>query len=160
MDRASKDQPRDAESPGCSNAIGAASGLNVAAPGWVWQSPGGSWMLTVERPGPHTMTNGYSDNPLTRAETDAAPGAVVLDFGTNWCSHCRAVEPLVTRVLALRPDVRHIKIEDGSGRRLGRSYGVKLWPTLIFLQDGKEVARFVRPRSETAIATALAELAG
>jgi thioredoxin 1 len=37
--------------------------------------------------------------------------------------------------------VRHVKVEDGSGRRLGRSFGVKLWPTLVFLRDGREVAR-------------------
>jgi thioredoxin 1 len=43
--------------------------------------------------------------------------------------------------------VRHIKVEDASGKRLGRSFDVKLWPTLIFLQDGREVARVVRPKS-------------
>jgi thioredoxin 1 len=43
--------------------------------------------------------------------------------------------------------VRHVKIEDASGKRLGRSFKVKLWPTLISLVDGREVARVVRPRS-------------
>jgi thioredoxin 1 len=43
--------------------------------------------------------------------------------------------------------VRHIKVEDASGKRLGRSFDAKLWPTLIFLQDGREVARVVRPKS-------------
>jgi len=41
--------------------------------------------------------------------------------------------------------VRHLKIEDGPGRPLGRSFRVKLWPTLVFLRDGVEVARVVRP---------------
>jgi thioredoxin len=43
--------------------------------------------------------------------------------------------------------MRHIKVEDGSGRPLGRSFGVKLWPTFIFLRDGQEVGRLTRPAS-------------
>jgi len=41
--------------------------------------------------------------------------------------------------------LHHIKIEDGPGRRLGRTFRIKLWPTLIVLQDVQEVARAVRP---------------
>ena len=52
--------------------------------------------------------------------------------------------------------VRHIKIEDGSGRPLGRSFRVKLWPTLVFLRDGVELARVVRPANAEAIGQALA----
>jgi thioredoxin 1 len=54
--------------------------------------------------------------------------------------------------------VRHIKVADASGKRLGRSFGVKLWPTLLFLSDGKEVARLVRPRDGGAIREALARI--
>ena len=35
---------------------------------------------------------------------------------------------------------------DGRGRRLGRTFGVKLWPTLVFLRDGEEIAKLVRPK--------------
>ena len=52
----------------------------------------------------------------------------------------------------------HIKVEDGSGQRLGRSFGVKLWPTLIFLRDGKEVDRLVRPDSAQSIHEAIEKL--
>ena len=58
-----------------------------------------------------------------------------------------------------RPGVRHVKVEDGSGQPLGRSYGVKLWPTLVFLADGREAARLVRPRGAAAIDEALALIA-
>jgi thioredoxin 1 len=51
--------------------------------------------------------------------------------------------------------VRHVRIEDGSGRQLGRSYGVRLWPTLVFLRDGVERARLVRPRAAGDVAAAL-----
>ncbi len=92
----------------------------------------------------------------TRDEIDAAPGLVLLEFGTAWCGHCRRAQPLIAEALAAHPGVRHIKIADASGKRLGRSFGVKLWPTLVFLRDGKEVARLVRPGSSEEISRALA----
>ena len=54
--------------------------------------------------------------------------------------------------------MRHIKVEDGSGRPLGRSFRIKLWPTLVFLRDGKEVARLVRPTDADEIEKALRQI--
>lgn len=95
------------------------------------------------------------DEP-SRKNLDTLPGAVVIEFGTSWCGHCRAAQPLIFAALTPRPQVKHIRVEDGSGRPLGRSYGVKLWPTLIFLRNGQEVARLVRPGDAQSIQTALA----
>lgn len=81
----------------------------------------------------------------TRAEVEALSGLTVLEFGTDWCGHCRAVQPAIAEVLPEHSSWRHLKVEDGSGRPLGRSFRVKLWPTLILLKDGQEVARLVRP---------------
>ena len=90
-------------------------------------------------------TEPYTPTAPDRSEVERLAGPAVLDFGTNWCGYCSAAEPLVERAFAAHPGVRHIKVEDGPGRLLGRTYKVKLWPTLIFLQDGEEVARVVRP---------------
>ena len=89
---------------------------------------------------------------------DAIPGATLLEFGTDWCGYCRAAESVVLAALAGHPRVRHLKVEDGSGRPLGRSYRVKLWPTLIFLDHGKEVARLVRPTDVATVAQALKQI--
>jgi len=35
---------------------------------------------------------------------------------------------------------------------------VKLWPTLVFLRDGQEVARLVRPQDAQEIADALQQI--
>ena len=80
-----------------------------------------------------------------RDEVDQLPGATVIEFGTAWCGFCRRAQPLIAEALAAQPRVRHIKIADASGKPLGRSFRVKLWPTLVFLKDGKEVERLVRP---------------
>ena len=79
------------------------------------------------------------------AEVQALPGLVLLEFGTEWCGHCRAAQPLIAQALADRPSWRHLKVEDGPGRAPGRHYRVRLWPTLVVLRDGQEVGRLVRP---------------
>jgi len=104
------------------------------------------------------MPSPYAQPEPARSEIDALAGPVLLDFGTNWCGHCRAAQPLVEEALAGHPGVRHIKVEDGSGRRLGRSFEVKLWPTLIFLRDGREVDALVRPASADLVRAALAQI--
>src|SRR5689334_3701334 len=93
-----------------------------------------------------------------RAEIDELEEPLILEFGVPWCGHCRRAQPHIAEALAEHPGVRHIKITDGSGRRLGRSFAVKLWPTLIFLKQGKEVARVVRPTATEPIRSALAQI--
>src|ERR1700754_2907782 len=99
-----------------------------------------------------------SQTEPTREEVNRMPGPVVLEFGANWCRYCQALRPHLEALLEKYPQVQHIKIEDGPGRPLGRSFRVKLWPTLIFLQDGQEVGRTVRPPSAVDIRTELAKL--
>ena len=101
----------------------------------------------------------YEESQPERAEIDALPGATVLEFGSNSCGWCAAAEPLVESALAGVKDVRHLKVQDGSGRPLGRSFRVKLWPTLVFLKDGKELGRVVRPTSEEQVREALKAIA-
>lgn len=91
------------------------------------------------------------------SEVQAQPGLVLLEFGTEWCGHCRAAQTLVAQALAEQPQWQHLKIEDGPGRAVGRHYRVKLWPTLVFLRDGQEVARLVRPASAQDMDTAMSK---
>ncbi len=104
------------------------------------------------------MNQEYAASEPAREDIDALQGPALLEFGSPWCGWCRRAQPLIADALAAHPSVRHIKIADASGRRLGRSFGVKLWPTLVFLRDGKEAARLVRPNGAGAIREALAQI--
>jgi thioredoxin 1 len=101
------------------------------------------------------MTQAYDTAQPERSAIDALPGVVALDFGTNWCGYCQAAEGHIAQALAASPQVRHIKVEDGPGRLLGRSFRVKLWPTVVVLKDGQEVARVVRPHDAQELELAL-----
>ncbi|MEW6705210.1 MAG: thioredoxin family protein [Pseudomonadota bacterium] len=104
------------------------------------------------------MNHSYATVEPSRAEVEALPGATVLEFGAPWCGICRAAQPMLASVIDQHPHVRHLKIEDGPGRPLGRSYRIKLWPTLVFLRDGQELARVVRPQEAGVVAQGLRQI--
>jgi thioredoxin 1 len=105
------------------------------------------------------MTKPYEAAQPERSAIDAMPGVVAVDFGTNWCGYCQAAEQYIGEALSEFPSVRHVKAEDGPGRPLGRSFRVKLWPTVVVMKDGQEVARVVRPGGAAELTEAL-KLAG
>jgi thioredoxin 1 len=81
----------------------------------------------------------------TREQLDRVTGPLLVEFGTEWCGFCRALRPQVEVLLAAHPEVQHVKVEDGPGQPLGRSFHVKLWPNLVFLRDGRIVEQIARP---------------
>jgi thioredoxin 1 len=97
----------------------------------------------------------YAPDALSVADIEQLTGPVVIDFGTDWCEHCQAARQLVETAMHRTPHIQHLKFEDGKGRVTGRAFKVKLWPTLIFLRDGVEVTRLVRPQSTEDIDQAL-----
>jgi thioredoxin 1 len=93
----------------------------------------------------------HADDPEPRREDiDQLHGAVLLEFGASWCGHCQALRPHIDDLTEEFTEVHHIKVEDGKGRRLGRTFGVKLWPTLVYLRDGQIVEQLVRPSPQKA----------
>ena len=103
---------------------------------------------------------GFLAEEPARTAIDAMTGPVLVEFGSPTCGHCRAMWPALERALEAHPGVDHYRIEDGRGRPLGRSFGVKLWPTLVFMRGGVEVARLVRPLDVEEIRAALVRIDG
>src|SRR5688500_9533544 len=93
-----------------------------------------------------TIRDYLSDaEPPSRADVDQMTGPVLIECGTPWCGYCQAAQRDIVTLLAENPQVKHIKVEDGPGRRWGRSFRVKLWPNLVFMKDGAVVRQLARP---------------
>ncbi len=105
-----------------------------------------------------SMSGTYLTVEPTRDEIDHLHEPTLLEFGAPWCGHCLSAQPLIASVFEQYANVNHIKVEDGKGKPLGRSFRVTLWPTLIFLRDGKEITRLVRPIDKKLIQEAFSML--
>lgn len=103
------------------------------------------------------FTSTYAAQEPSREALAAQAGDTLLEFGAPWCGHCRAIQAPLAAALQQHPALHHVKIEDGPRRPLGRAFRVRLWPTLIVLRDGRELARLVRP-DDAEIRQALARL--
>lgn len=114
--------------------------------------------VTIAELNNRVMTYSFETPGPTRDEVDASIGPLILEFGTDWCGHCQAATPIIADACSAFPSIPHVRVEDGPGRRLGRSFRVTLWPTIIVLNDGVEVARFVRPDSADGMRAALAKI--
>ena len=102
----------------------------------------------------------FVETAPSREQIDTLSEPLVVEFGAPWCPHCQGAQALIAAAFSNHAEVRHIKIEDGPSRQLGRSFRVKLWPTLVFMVQGKEVSRLVRPTDSSAIEQALAQIDG
>ncbi len=90
----------------------------------------------------------YNPDEPGRDFVDSVTEPLVVEFGANWCGHCQRLQPELAALFKKYPQVRHIKVEDGKGKPLGRSFRVKLWPSLIFMRHGKVLCQLARPTVE------------
>ncbi|MCH2558352.1 MAG: thioredoxin family protein [Alcanivorax sp.] len=93
----------------------------------------------------------YATNHPTRDEIQGIVEPTVLEFGSPDCPYCQKTEPMVKAAFQDFPGISHVKLADHQDKMLGRAFNVDEWPTLIFIQEGREVSRLVRPENEDAI---------
>ena len=65
---------------------------------------------------------------------------VLVDFYAEWCGPCKMLAPVLESV---ESKVKVIKVNTDEFDELSREYGVMSIPTLVLLEDGKEVKRNV-----------------
>lgn len=99
----------------------------------------------------------HLEHEPARIELDRFPGPLLVEFGASWCPYCQAIQPFLEKLFVDHPQVEHLKIADGKGRRLGRSFGVKLWPNLVFMLAGRVRTQLARP-TDAEIASAFQDL--
>ncbi|MCQ2384431.1 MAG: thioredoxin [Paludibacteraceae bacterium] len=68
----------------------------------------------------------------------------VVDFFATWCGPCRSMAPVVEQLSEANGEkVTFFKCDVDANPELSRAYGIQSIPTLVFLNEGREVERMV-----------------
>ena len=81
---------------------------------------------------------------LTKDNFDStiAKGRALIDFYTDWCGHCRIIDPVIEELSAkYAGSVIVAKINADDERELSNRFGIRSYPTIVVFEDGKEVTR-------------------
>jgi thioredoxin 2 len=76
----------------------------------------------------------------------------LVDFWAPWCGPCRVVSPIVERLAGtLAGKMKVAKLNTDASPATANQYGIRGIPTLVLLQDGKEIDRITGAMPESAL---------
>ncbi len=67
----------------------------------------------------------------------------LLDFYADWCGPCQMLKPILEDFEKAHPELKITRVNIDDEEELAEKYNVSGIPCLVFLKDGKEVAREV-----------------
>ena len=79
--------------------------------------------------------------------------AVLLEFSSEYCGHCRAMQPVIQSLAQKGVPVRQVNVRREPD--LASRYGIRQTPTYVVIAEGREVSRLVGAHTENEIVTAL-----
>lgn len=85
---------------------------------------------------------------------------VMVDFWADWCPPCRALTPVLERVIAHhagRIRLAKVEVDAGANMKLAGRYGLRGFPTVLLFINGEIVGRFASAQSERWVHEFIAE---
>jgi len=79
---------------------------------------------------------------------DLSDGKYILEFYSERCAACKAVESIMNKLMKDYSDVKLVKIEVRKNRDLAKKFGVIALPVLVFIKNGVEIDRIKGARTE------------
>src|SRR5919202_5410785 len=87
----------------------------------------------------NAVTQGTFDQEVLQSETP-----VIVDFWAEWCGPCRAVEPVLDRIVEERSDeLKLVKVNIDDQQELAIRYGVSSIPLIMLFRSGEPAAAAV-----------------
>ena len=68
---------------------------------------------------------------------------VLVDFYATWCGPCKIISPIIEEVAKENPEVKFVKVDIDANQKLAEKYEVVYIPTLVVIENGKEITKSV-----------------
>lgn len=68
---------------------------------------------------------------------------VLVDFYATWCGPCKIISPIIEEVAKENPEVKFVKVDIDANQELAEKYEVVYIPTLVVIENGKEITKSV-----------------
>ena len=68
---------------------------------------------------------------------------VLVDFYATWCGPCKIISPIIEEVAKENPEVKFVKVDIDANNELAEKYEVVYIPTLVVIENGKEITKSV-----------------
>lgn len=66
---------------------------------------------------------------------------VLVDFYANWCEPCKKTLPIVEEIAKENDNIKVVTINIDESKKIKEQYEIKSIPTLVLIQNGKEIVR-------------------
>ncbi len=83
------------------------------------------------------------NNQTFEEEVLKSEKTVLVDFYADWCGPCKMLSPIVDEVAEEKGDIKFVKVNVDEAQDVAFKYQIMSIPTLVVIQDGKEVKRSV-----------------
>ena len=95
------------------------------------------------------------------AEVDRADGAVLVDFGADWCIDCRMLAPVLAEIAAdYAGRLKVCTVDVDANKAVAERFRISTIPVLILFAGGREAAKLVNVKDKLRIAAMLADTLG
>ena len=68
---------------------------------------------------------------------------VLIDFYATWCEPCKTLKPVLEEISKENDNIKIVEIDVDKCQDLAMKYGISAMPTLIVIENGKEVKRSI-----------------